>query len=357
MDLTIDHRDLKAALTIANRAVAKRGGALPALSGVRLETEDDGLFLAASDLDVCVLQHIAGVVRSPGVAVVPAKLLLDTVRKGKGDIALVNTDGDANIEVVNGTRSRLRTLPAEEFLRLPGQPELSLAYPLDLGAVADVILAASKDDARPILAGVLFSGDTIVATDSYRLHLERGDVDYPEALVPARGLAQVLAAKPKGPVSIQFNDSEARVTAGTTTWVMRLIQGEFPNYRQLIPSNYPYTVEVDRDGFVSLVTAIKLMAREATPVRLHFEAEKLTVTAVTHDVGESTGSMDSHTRDHLPEDGLTVAFNPEFLLDAAKAGRGGTLSLSFLDSLKPAVISDDRGVGVSIRLLMPVRVS
>lgn len=356
MDVTIDHRALKAALTIGNRAAAKRG-ALPALSGVRLETEEDGLFLAASDLDVTVLQHIPGVVRSPGIAVVPAKLLLDTVRKGKGDIALVNNDGDANISVVNGTTTQLRTLPSEEFLRLPGLPPTTEVFPLDLDTLSEVIVAASKDDARPILAGVLFSGDTTVATDSYRLHLVRADVSYPTALVPSRGLAQVLAAKPKGPVGIQFGTADVRITAGTTSWVIRLTEGEFPNYHQLIPTSNPYEVELDRAGFISLVAAIAPMAREASPVRLHFGAAKLTVTAVTHDVGEATGSMDSHSRYHLPEDGLTVAFNPGFLLDAAKAGQGDKLVISFIDALKPALISDERGAAVSTRLLMPVRVS
>jgi len=359
MDIDVKISDLKTALTIANKAIGK-SNCLPALSGVRLTAIGESLGLVASNLDVTVLQTIGATVRTPGQVLVPAKLLAGTVKKGgKGNIGLVaSTDG---IEVVNGARTNLRTLPLDEFLRFSGPAEDIESFPLDLDAVAEVMTAACKDEARPILTGVLFGGGEhgteLVATDSYRLHLRRGHIVYPKALVPARALAQVVAAKPKGNVTIQFGQDSVYITAGSTTWIIRLIEGEFPNYRQLIPANNTYEVEVDRVGFISLITAVAPMARQAVPVRLHFGAEKLTVTAITHDVGEAAGSMESFSHCHMPDDGLTVAFNPEFLLDTAKVGTGDRLTISFMDALKPSLISDERGAAVSTRLLMPVRVS
>jgi len=358
MDITLDNRDLKAALTIANRAVVKGNYALPALSGVLLRATDDGrLHLVTSDLDVTVLHNIASVVNEPGTSLVPARLLMDTVRKAKGQTQLLSHD-DSSMEVVNGTSTSIRTLPHEEFLRLAG-PLDSESFPLDLTDVAEVIAAASKDQARPILTGVLLSKDRMVATDSYRLHLHVGTTDYPTALIPSRALAQVIAAKPKGPVSIQFGDGEVRITAGDTQWIVRTIVGEFPNYPQLIPTNPPYLATVDRAGFASLVAAVGKMAKQAEPIRLTFEATKLTLTVTSRDVGESSGSMACTATLHGDPlaDAMTVAYNPAFLLDTATVGQGDTLTLAFTDALKPTLVSDERGAEVTVRLIMPVRVS
>lgn len=356
MDCTVDTRELKAALAIANRAVGKRGY-LPALSGVRLSATDGQLSLVATNLDCTVTQTIAAEVRDPGLALVPAKLLAEQVKSGKGPVALT-LDGD-KVSVVNGITTQLRALPLEEFLRVP---ELSagmhsFAHPLDLADIAEVIAAASKDGARPILAAVLFAGNEVVATDSYRLHVVRGSVNYPKVLVPVSTLAQVLAAKPKGSVTMQVVTEGVHetvlITAGSTTWSSRVVEGEFPNFHQLIPSGYANQATMDRLGFISLVAHIGPMAKDATPVRLSFDGSTVTVSAVTHDVGESKGSM-ACTYEGEP---MTVAFNPAFLLDTAKVGRGDNLTIGLVDALKPAIISDDRGTAASTRLLMPVRVS
>ena len=379
MDLTVPIKDLTRLLTTAKRVVPR--SAHPALKGVRLTAAGGALTIQVTDLALTLTSSLPAAVRSEGSAVVPLGELSKHV-KGKGSIDLTLVDD--TLRAVNGTTSTLRVLPLDEWPASVA-PDFSDAapYPLDMDAIFGIAVAASLDDSKPILGGVFFDGREVCATDSYRLHLLRGVVEYPRVLLPARAL--LLAAKAgstgtlrlattvRGEGRSEVTETHARITVGDQVIDVLAIDGEYPNYRQLIPSAYPCTVTVDRLQFISVVDGVKPMAQNASPVRLSVEGDQLIVLARTQDVGEASGSLPAKVEGDFP---TVVAFNPEFLLTCLVTLTDERVTLTVLDGLKPALLDEQlyrwetrpgtRGrkstkvgtlVGESLRLLMPVRVT
>ncbi|MEA2932379.1 MAG: polymerase subunit beta [Actinomycetota bacterium] len=352
------------ALGTAARAAATRGGALPALSGVRLEVVGDTLKLAGSDLDLTVQVEAKVNGIADGVCVIPARLAADIVRAVEPSAVLVVAEGSEAVISAGRSQFTVRLLPAEEFLRLP-EPAAE-AVTLDAAtfsaALTQVVRAASRDDARPILTGVLLAAEAgglrLVATDSYRLALR----DLPgtsllaegkQVLVPARALGEltrVLGAAPD--VTLRLGADHATFEAGAVRLTTRLIEGEFPNYRQLIPSAYPNRLSVGKEPMIDAVRRVKLLAREATPVRLALRADGVQLTAITQDVGQAREDVDAKYEGAE----MTVAFNPDFLLEGIEAIPGDEVVLETLDALKPATLKPTEGTDF-LYLLMPVRVS
>jgi DNA polymerase III subunit beta len=351
-------------LSTVSRAAATRGGALPALSGVRMEVAGDTLRLAGSDLDLTVQVEMPVAGGHDGVSVVPARLATDIVRALDPGAVSVSVDGSEAVISSGRSQFSVRVLPAEEFLRLP-EPSAE-GVTLDAAALAaalhQVVGAASRDDARPILTGVLLAAESgglrLVATDSYRLAMR----DLPgtsllgegqHVLVPARALGEltrVLSGATTATVRLGTDDASFEVSATRVT--TRLIEGEFPNYRQLIPADYPNRLLVAREALLDAVRRVKLLAREATPIRLSLRSDGLELTAVTQDVGQAREEVDAKYEGTE----ITVAFNPEFLIDGVEATPGDEVVLETLDALKPATIRPTEGTDY-LYLLMPVRVT
>jgi DNA polymerase-3 subunit beta len=352
------------ALGTAARGAATRGGALPALSGVRMEVSGSTLHLAGSDLDVTVQVEVTVAGVEPGVCVVPARLATDIVRAVEPGAVMVAVEGSEALISAGRSQFAVRLLPAEEFLRLP-EPAAE-AVTLDAGELAralhQVVPAASHDDARPVLTGVLMAAEgeglRLVATDSYRLALR----DLPgtsllgegqHVLVPSRALGElsrVLGGAEQ--VRLRLGADEASFEVGGVRVTTRLIEGEFPNYRQLIPASYPNRLVVGKEPLLDAVRRVKLLAREATPVRMALRPDGLELTAVTQDVGQAREDVDAKYEGTE----MTVAFNPEFLLDGVEATTGDQVVLETLDALKPATIRATESSDF-LYLLMPVRVS
>jgi len=352
------------ALSTVSRAAATRGGALPALSGVRLEVKGDTLRLAGSDLDLTMQVEMPVSAGDDGVCVIPARLATDIVRALDPGAVTVSVDGSEAAISSGRSQFSVRVLPAEEFLRLPESS--AEAVTLDAAALAtalhQVVGAASRDDARPILTGVLLAAEAgglrLVATDSYRLALR----DLPgtsllaegqHVLVPARALGEltrVLAGATSATLRLGADDASFEV--GSTRVTTRLIEGEFPNYGQLIPDNYPNRLFVAKEPLLDAVRRVKLLAREATPIRMALRPDGLELTAITQDVGQAREEVDAKYEGAE----LTVAFNPEFLIDGVEATPGEEVVLETLDALKPATIRPTEGTDY-LYLLMPVRVT
>ncbi|MBS1848882.1 MAG: DNA polymerase III subunit beta [Actinobacteria bacterium] len=362
-------RDLLAdAVSAAGRAATNRGGALPVLSGVRLSLRGSRLEVTGTDIQLWISVTVGVDGSEDGDAVVPARIAQDVVKSlQSGAVSVTVADGE--LEITSGRfRSQIRTLPAEEFPVRPDVAESSVT--VDAGSLSDalhqVVLAASGDDARPILTGVLFAAEgdglRLVATDSYRLAVR--DVpgvgvlgEAQQVLVPSRALREVeRILDPSSTLTLRLSERDASfevVDGGVTTRLdTRLIEGDFPNYRQLIPSEYPNELTVAREELAEAVRRVKLMAREGTPVRLSMSANGLELVAVTQDVGQASEAIDaSYTGDEL-----TVAFNPDYLLDGVDIATGDEVVLSTLDALKPAVLRSSDSASF-LYLLMPVRVS
>jgi DNA polymerase-3 subunit beta len=353
------------ALASAGRAVANRGGALPVLSGVRAELTGDTLRLTGSDLELTIEIEITVAGERDGVAVLPAKISSDLVRSLGDPRVEVSVEGDEARITAGRFESSLRLLPADEFPRLamPADDAVTLAAKDFAGALRQVVPAASADDARPILTGVLLAAEAgglrLVATDSYRLAVR----DLPgtsvlgegqSVLVPSRALRELerlLGSAEE--VTLRLGEREAAFEVGDVRLTTRLIEGEFPNYRGLIPASHPNRLTVGREALVEAVKRVKLMARELnTPVRLAMSTDGLELVAITQDVGQAHEQLDASYEGTE----LTVAFNPEYLLSGVEVTPGDEIHLDTVDAQKPAVIRAGEAQEF-LYLLMPVRVS
>ncbi len=370
MKLRCERDVLAEALATAGRAVASGRGALPVLAGVRLELAGDALTVTGSDLEltITVERTVAGL--ADGVAVVPSRLVNDIVKALEpGAVELETAEDEARI-ASGRSEFTLKTLPADEFPRVAGVDGDEVRFDADAftAALRQVLPAASGDDNRPILTGVLLAAEDdglrLVATDSYRLAVR----DLPgvtvlssgrQVLVPSRALSELSrSVGGGGEITLRLGERDASFSAvggagGAVELTTRLIEGEYPNYRGLIPANQPNVLTVPREPLMEALRRVKLLARhDATPVRLEMSADGLDLKAVTQDVGEGTESLPDAA--YAGED-LTVAFNPDYLLAGIEAAAGEQVTLSTQDSLKPAVIRTPES-DEYLYLLMPVRV-
>jgi DNA polymerase-3 subunit beta len=365
---------LSEAISSAGRAVASRSGALPILSGLLVRTGQDEIDLAGSDLELTIRVSAPAECDSEGAAVLPARLFGDIVRSLEPGAVSVDV-GEDEARIKSGrSEFSLRVLAAEDFPRLPEVAGSGVR--MDAAALAEalrqVIPAASRDDARPILTGVLMvaegSGLRLVATDSYRLgvrdlpgesvlaaHLSGAAAEGRHVLVPAKALGELqrlLGAETQ--VELSFSDRDACFDTGRARVSTRLIEGQFPNYQQLIPSGYPNRLVVAREAFIEAVKRVRLIGRDRdnAPIRLMMSAAGLELQTIVHDVGQATETLDAKYEGSE----TTIAFNPEFLLDGLGAISSEEVSVETLDTSKPAIVKSAEG-GDFLYLLMPVRVS
>ncbi|MBI2169201.1 MAG: DNA polymerase III subunit beta [Actinobacteria bacterium] len=356
------------AVGIAQRAVTARAGALPVLSGLLITASGGELRLVGSDLEITISATTTADTIEDGMAVMQARLFGDIIRALESGSVTVEADADEARISAGRSDFALRVLPAEEFPRVP-EPTgegVRIDGAILADALRQVVPAASRDDARPILTGVQLeptdTGLRLVATDSYRLALrdlegEQALVGDRSVLVPAKALAEVqrlLPADTASEASVVIGEREAMFDLEAARVTTRLIEGEFPNYRQLLPSDYPNRLTVEREPFIEAVKRVRLVAqsREGAPIRLSLSSAKVELMAQAQDVGEAHELVDAK---YEGED-MTVAFNPEFLLDGAGVVTGEELILETLDPLKPATLRAVDGAGF-LYLLMPVRVS
>jgi DNA polymerase-3 subunit beta len=352
------------ALTTAGRAVSSRGGSLPVLSGLLVELHGDNLRVTGSDLDLTITVERVVNGERDGVAVLPAKLASDIVRSFKTGAVHFDIDGDQAQVSVDRSDFSLRIMPADEyprFERAQGEPFTIESEKLS-AALKQVVPAASSDDSRPILTGVLMAAEAdgirFVATDSYRLAVRdiAGAAVLSEGqhvLVPSRALNELTRTLNTGrEVDLLLGQRDASFSVGGVQLSTRLIEGEFPNYRGLIPKNHPNKLTVEREVFLDALRRVRLMAQEATPVRVAMRSDGLELIAITQDIGQAHEDLDA---DYNGQD-LTVAFNPQYLLDGVEVCAGEKITLETVDALKPAVLRSD-GDDDFLYLLMPVRVS
>ena len=367
MKFRCERDTLADAIATAQRAVASRPGALPVLSGLRVAVTAAGkLELVGSDLELTIRVEAPAQAEGEGSAVVPARLFSDIVRRLEHEAVTMEVgEDDARIESGRANFA-LRTLPAADFPRLP---EVSGAgVRVEAGALGDalrqVVPAASKDDARPLLTGVLLTpsggGLRLVATDSYRLAVRdlHGMTSFlsegQEVLVAGRGLAEVQRLLGSGEIEVVLGDREVVFRVGSTEITTRLIEGNFPDYQKLVPHGYPNRLTVGRDVLRAAVERVRLVGqgRDSAPIRLAMSAGGLELSAVAQDVGEAHESVEAK----YEGSDLTVAFNSQFLLDGIDAAASDEVVIESIDPLKPAVMKATDS-GDFLYLLMPVRIA
>lgn len=365
MKFRAERQALAEAVATAQRAVASRTGALPVLSGLRVSLGAGAVELVGSDLELTIRVTAPAQGEGEGSVVLPARLFADILARLDADTVTVEfEDEDARIEA-GRFATTLRTLSASDFPRLPEVPTngVTVAAASLADALRQVVPAASKDDARPILTGVLLAahegGLRLVATDSYRLAMrDLPGVSMLEAdqrvLVGAKGLAEVQRLLGDGDIEVFLAEREVTFRVGNADVTTRLIEGDFPNYEQLIPSGYPNRLTIDRDAFAGAVERVSLVggtSRDSSPIRLSMSSDGLELSATAQDVGQSFEPVEGK----FEGTELTVAFNSRFLLDGVEAAGASEISIESIDPLKPAVL---RGNDADfLYLLMPVRIA
>jgi len=356
-----DRDALSDALQTVQRGVSSRPG-IPALTGVLIEASEGGeLMLTTTDLEVSARLSIEVQVSEPGIALVPARLLGDTVKSLSDAPVDVETDqGQARIRCA-AYEGTLRLLPAEDFpgLQEPSGTRIIAEAGAFAEAVSQVGRGASRDEARPVLTGVLLEvsreGVVMVATDSYRLAVRdliaTADGEA-RAIVPERAMSEAgraAAAAEKGSVEVFVDESQVSFRIGTLTLTSRLIEGEFPNYRQLLPEAHESRLTISRQHLLDAVRRVGLLARDTTPVRIEFNALGVKLSSSSPDLGQAVEAVEAR---YEGED-LTVAFNPQYLADGLTAATGETVRLDVRDGLKPGVLRGD--ADEFTYLVMPVR--
>ena len=351
------------------RAAATRG-AIQALAGVRVATTDSGIELAATDTEIALRSSLEANVERPGIVLLPARLLVDILRALEGDSVLLEQRAEAGEVTVSSERANftLRTLLADDFPRIPESPD-GAGVELPAKAVASTIervaKAASRDETRPVLTGILVSVDgeglRMVATDSYRLSVKEtpleGDAREPfQANVPARALQELgRVASETGADRIRIAAQDNQVVFGVERMTLssRLIDGQFPNYRQLVPESYEHELRVSRDELLSVVRRISILAQRTAPLRLRFEGGEVTLSAQTPDVGEASETVPVN----YEGEALEIGFNPQFLQDGLDSVHSDELVIKLISPLRPGLIeSGGEGSGF-IYLVMPIRLN
>jgi DNA polymerase-3 subunit beta len=358
-------------LATAGRAVGARTTSSPVLSGLLLSCAGNVLSVTGTDLDLTiqVTEEVIGI--DDGTCVVPARLSTDIVRRLEpGAVTFAHDDDHVTISAAR-SNFKLRTYPVVEFPAVGKTTEATTQLPEQaLGeAVRQVVRAASHDDARPLLTGVLLSrvdgSIRMVATDSYRMAMR----DLPgisalpgeeDLLVPARALAELQrlpsrhgAGDVEGQVGVASSSSEITFWQGNVQISTRLLEGRYPDYNQLIPDHYPNRLHLGKESFLAALRRVQLLVRDnTTPVRLSMRQGGVDLTVVSQEVGDASESVDG---DFTGED-LVIAFNPSYLIDGTEAVQGDEVIVESADASRAATVrgADDDHFRY---LLMPVRVS
>ena len=367
MKFRCERDTLVEALATAQRAVASRTGAPPVLFDVRVTATSDGLELVGSDLEITNRVQVPADVEVTGVAVLP-KILGDVVRKlAAGPITVAVTDDEASVSSGDFSTT-LRLKAVDEYPRLQTSDGVGAKVDASLfaSALRQVVKAASKDELRPPLTGVLIAaradgtGIRMVATDSYRLALRDLDGvsmlgDTNKVLVAAKGLAEVQRLAGDGEIEVVLGDRDAVFRTRKAEVTVRLIEADFPNYEQLIPSGYPNRLVLDKAAFRDAVERVVVVGqgRDNANIKLSMSAAGgLELSVTLQDVGTSTGHVDAK----FEGTDLTIAFNPQYLLDGIDAVDGNEIALETIDHLKPATLRAGEDSDF-MYLLMPVRTS
>jgi len=349
--------------------VASTRSTIQALSGVQLSATTDGLELRATDMDVGLRVPVSAEVVREGVVVLPARLLLDVVRLLPApEISLELRPQEQDVELVSGNATfHIRTLRAEDFPPFPEpEPDSAVTLPVEafVSTALKVASSASRDETRPVLTGILVSASDkelrMVATDSYRLSVKETSLESAlpsgfEVNVPARALqelARVAGHVEDEELRISVRQNQILFELGGVILSSRLIDGQFPNYRQLLPETFEHELRLAGAELTEVVRRISLLAQKNAPLRLAFKPGELTISAQTPDIGEALESLPVS----FQGDPLEIGFNPEFLRAGLEAIEEGDVVVKLISPLRPGLI--ESGDESRFRyLIMPIRLN
>ena len=368
MKISLERDHLLAQLQTVSRVASTRS-AIQALSGVQFAIDATGGELRATDMDVGLRVPLELEVAREGTVVLPARLLLDVVRSlPAAAVGLELRAAEQDVELVSGNATfHIRTLRSDDFPTFPepdGDSAVELPAEAFVATALKVAGSASRDETRPVLTGILVSASErelrMVATDSYRLSVKETVLETPlsagfEVNVPARALQELarLVTHAEGEqLRVSVGQNQVLFTLGRVILSSRLIDGQFPNYRQLLPETFEHELRLAGSELTDVVRRISLLAQKNAPLRLAFAPGELTVSAQTPDVGEARESMPAA----FQGEPLEIGFNPEFLRAGLEAIDDSDVLLKLISPLRPGLI--ESGDESRFRyLIMPIRLN
>ena len=373
MKIRVERDTLADAVAWAARTLPARPS-LPVLAGLVLTADSQGLTLSSFDYEVSARVMINADIETPGTTLVSGRLLADIARSLPGAPVTLTSEGTRIVITCGRSSFTLPTLPVEDYPQLPAMPSSSgeINAALFAEAVAQVAIAAGKDDTLPTLTGIRMEIEgqsiTLAATDRYRLAVRNftwtptSSSISTSALIPARTLADTakalangqgvtLALAAAGEGLIGFEGSGRRTTT-------RLLDGEFPKYRTLLPSESTGVATIEVAALTDAVKRVALVAERNTPVRLSFEGSEVILRAGAGEDAQANEAVESL----LDGDDIEIAFNPTYLLDGLAALDAPYARMSFTQSTRPAVLTGAADPTSELRddyryLLMPVRLT
>jgi len=325
--------------------------------------------LLATDTEIGLRMPLTAETVRPGAVVLPARLLLDVVRSlPSAELTIELRSAEQDVELICGaTTFHLRTLRAEDFPSLPEPSDdsrVTLSASAFVETITRVARSASRDETRPVLTGILISASgqelRMVATDSYRLSVKETVLEPPlegsiEANVPARALQELARIEQQTgaeEVGVSVGQNQAIFELGGIVLSSRLIDGQFPNYRQLLPESVEHELRLASAELTEVVRRISLLAQKNAPLRLSFSEGTLAVSAQTPDVGEAREEIPVPYHGELFE----IGFNPEFLRDGLESIDTEELVLKLISPLRPGLIESPDS-GEFVYLIMPIRLN
>lgn len=364
-------------LALVSRGVSARS-TIQLLGGILLEAEEGSLSLSATDMEISIQTTAEAKVEEQGRVVIPARIFNDVVRSlPDGELALAHDRSEGVVRLsARENEYRIRAYAAEDFPQLPKFDEAA-AFKMSGEALVETVekvsRSYSRDETRPVLTGILISFEEsrvrMVTTDSYRLSIKETELATTfdgsrEAIIPARAMQEVsriYASSDEEQVEVFLSENQALFRIGDVLFGTRLIEGNFPEYKRLLPNAFEREISVQREDLIDTLRRVNLFAQRQTPpvpVSLNFSEGAVEVTVRNGEVGEA--------RERLPaasEDDFHISFNPTYLLDGVSAVDSEKVLFRLNESLKPGLIvpggSDDEGSDGRepdfLYLIMPMR--
>lgn len=366
MKISVVQENLNKALSIATRVIPSRPS-LAVLSNVLLKTEASRLVLAATNLELAIVAKVGAKIETEGNVTVPGRLLAELVGSLNNDkLQLISADNNLRIKST-GVDSLLNGISADEFPVIPtikAKAKLKIPAGQLAQALSEVVVASASDEARPVLNGVLFKleGDSLIlaATDSYRLAEAKVIVKADKAIsviVPVRAAQELirLLANESGDATIELADNEIVFTVGETSLISRLIEGKYPDYAQIYPTDFKTQIVIDRQDLIKTVRVAALFAREnANTIKLSVEKGNFLITSNASEVGENTSQITAKVRG----DDMSIQLNARYLLDALNALPNSSVALELTGEINPCLIkpsAESKAKVTSWHIIMPLR--
>ena len=351
MKFTCSQQNLSYGLNQVQKAVSTRN-TLPVLLGIKIQTGKQELILQATDLELAIECRIPAEIEETGEVVLPAKYFVDIVRNLPGTLVSAEMNQDNYYVKLKAGKAEfnLHGHNAEEFPSMPLiEKEKSFSIGVDAfkNALFETLFTVSHDESRPVFTGILLeqqSGSMLaVATDGYRLAIKYTDIPWnenlPSVIVPGKAAAEIhrlLSGKGFEDILLQIVNNQIIIQFPDTILVSRLIDGQFPNYQQIIPKNHPMSLELDREEFLHSLERVGLITKDGPNiVRIHVtKDEKMVITARSPEIGDTYDEIIIAQQDTE----LKIAFNVKYLTDVLKIISDERVLFSLTEELKPATI-------------------